>query len=522
MNCLLSILAAVGLLVPIQFSDLKFSCEDKDFSRLVADAADYFNAEFGEPGRFSHTVAPVCTIDKGYAYFGANSPSVKDVNFYEAAIQACRELDGTVDFSGIDYLSFIVPGPDEADGADELLFRSKCSKFSEAQVSLILDGKNFNDYLLVTETGIDGMFTGHGNLCHEFCHLLGLKDFYDTDGPLSGGYSEGFWGELSLMDTGNRRGNGHNPPHLCAAEREDLGIKGGEPLTVGNFILEPLEKNGRYLRFDTDRHGETWFLECREGGDLMLSRIDKSESEAGASDYFRRTLTAAERWQFNEINCRPGCECASGTFCPAGGMTLSIDTLALTSVSRSAEGISFKIIEPLKNMDVTPLQDAVIASWETGIPPDEISGIRIFCSAAGREVASKTLARSEGGGYFCIVDGLTPKTGYCLTIEIRAKDGYVVSRNRDFSTKALRGDSIPFIYLGRSGRNEDGSFRKGVPIPLRVVNATDAIRISWTFDAAAIVPDENGMFTPTRDGELRAQITFDGSSLTICKKINLR
>ena len=58
-----------------------------------------------------------------------------------------------------------------------------------------------------------------------------------------------------------------------------------------------------------------------------------SEDSAGYSDYYGRELSAAERWELDQINCRPDRQCAeivaadpsatdvSGLFLPQEGVT---------------------------------------------------------------------------------------------------------------------------------------------------------------------------------------------------------
>ncbi len=77
-----------------------------------------------------------------------------------------------------------------------------------------------DDYVLVPELSCAGGAIEIGVICHEYGHVLGLPDLYDTVG---GGAGIGGWG---LMGTGSWGGDGRTPssPSLpCAWSRRDLG-----------------------------------------------------------------------------------------------------------------------------------------------------------------------------------------------------------------------------------------------------------------------------------------------------------
>lgn len=118
--------------------------------------------------------------------------------------------------------------------------------------------------------GKDGKFrlAGIGMFCHEFGHVLGLVDLYNTEvraTEIRKGY---LWGTTSLMDNGCRNNEGRTPPNLNAIERDMLGIGNPEALAEGHYILEPIHENGRYLRFDTANEGEYfwWSVALRSAG----------------------------------------------------------------------------------------------------------------------------------------------------------------------------------------------------------------------------------------------------------------
>jgi len=480
---------------------------------LTADAQSYFNDQYKE-NRFSFTLSPTISLEKVYSYYGKNSSTEKDVQFYEAVISGCKQLESKLDFSKIDYLLFLVPGMDESDSGSADHFWSHQRTLSQSGKSLTLDGRSFDDYLVITELDESGSFTGTGNLCHEFCHILGLQDYYDTDGSGSGGYTNGLWGELCLMDSGNKRDKGHNPPVLCAHERECLGIPGGANLSEGDYLLRPLEETGEYLRLTDNSNLISYFLECRKGGELMLTRIDESDSPAGFSDRQNRILTAKERWKFNEVNCRPGNECAKGSLHPGEGKTLKLDSLAITEISIKTEGVQFRSVSPIRNISLNILQDAIVLNCESGFSQKEISFFKavLQCGTTYR-------CECEISDGMAIFKNLEEGSEYELIISVGTVDSELYERNISVKTKNQRENSLPFIYLDGNARNADGTFKKGSRLPLLTMNCTNARSIVWRFDGRIIDGDSKDSIILDSNGILSAEISDGDSSIIVSKQI---
>jgi immune inhibitor A len=102
---------------------------------------------------------------------------------------------------------------------------------------------------------------GIGTLCHEFCHTLGLPDFYPTVNNVKGdNQAMEYW---SLMDSGNYVSNGYAPVALNAWEREAFGWI--EIPTLDNdttLTIKPLDDGGTAYRIlnDYDDSGHEYFI----------------------------------------------------------------------------------------------------------------------------------------------------------------------------------------------------------------------------------------------------------------------
>ena len=140
---------------------------------------------------------------------------------------------------------------------------------------------------------------GIGTVCHEFSHVLGLPDFYDTDYSESGGESHhpGGW---DIMASGGDNNNGRNPVGYSFFERYALGW--ANPHTIkreGSYKLNPvnMSREGYILR--TPVRNEFFTIENRQktgwdaylpGHGMIVTRVDS---------------TNVNIWNQNMVNCNP-------------------------------------------------------------------------------------------------------------------------------------------------------------------------------------------------------------------------
>ena len=92
--------------------------------------------------------------------------------------------------------------------------------YSEAEC--VVGGKYIENYACSAELSYDETLCGIGTLCHEFGHVMGLPDLYDTDYDLN--YEEGLTpGTWDIMDAGSYNGDGHCPPNYDPWEKAFFG-----------------------------------------------------------------------------------------------------------------------------------------------------------------------------------------------------------------------------------------------------------------------------------------------------------
>ncbi len=550
MNFCTAIILAVFrmVVIPVQFEDREFIRTTEDIRASVQQAEDYFNSQPGLDDEYRFDLAPVITLPKPVAYYGANYSDRKDVLLHEAVRYACSK--SKIDFSpydndfdgSVDNVFLITAGFSEADGAAEEWIWPQFGQLKDHGGTGEAGGFTIDSFCVSTELSSDeeGIPTSApvGVFCHEFCHFLGLTDLYDTDGENSGGVAPGLW-NTGIMDNGCKS----SPvPGLCALDLELLGKGKCSKLTKGSHTLQPLGRTGEYFKCSAENENEFFLFECKEGRGLAIYHVDLSGQAAGWSDYYQKELTAAERWEFSQVNCRPDRQCATllaasdgpdGLFFPQGGRdSFSSDTdpafrfwdgstsaLALTEIRVNTDGsVSFDVKEPIVLNSCSIFQDAAIIRWTADTSIGDIDGYELeWSSLAGK--ASMTIPADAGS---CTVTGLTPQTPYRYTLRIRYTNGMSSSVCSSFITKVYRNDSHPYIYLKGSDRKADGRFEKGAKIPLRVFNAPEVSEVKWYFNGRRITTGPDGWYTITEEGTLKAEVIYDdGSTDVMTKEIRL-
>lgn len=546
--------------IPVEFQDIKFNNRLSETAATLLQAQKYFNDQFTPYRSYSFELLPVVTLPKNLYWYGANSTVRSDERIDQLARDAISLLQDR-DFSvydndgdgKIENICFIAAGGSESDGAGAEYIWPQHLTLRERGGVISVNGKTADSITVCTETSPLGTF------CHEFCHSLGLQDLYDTDGSGSGGTSKGLWGSLSIMDGGLKNNGGTTPPNFCAIELEQLGIGSPVPTSYGFHSLRPVNSSREYLKLNSDVENEYFLLECRNeagwdafigGKGLFIYHVDRSTNNSWYSDYYRRNLSASERWSSNQVNCRPDHQCAMvitaipGTgdlrkvsFPQEGRNSFGSETdpsfrywsgstsnLVIKDIAYLSDGsMGFNIITPIAVREISVFQDAAILSWSIDNTL-EVQKCEAACHPEGDHSAAKTLsvdAKSNGIGLFsATLEKLSPSTKYVAVIKLLCKDGTSYSVSNTFTTKSYQKESRPFIYLNFTNRNDDGSFPAGARLSLRVYNASNVEKLEWTFNNRYISTGTSGYWEVSGSGILEARLWYsDGSIEVIQKKI---
>lgn len=245
-------------------------------------------------------------LPQTYAYYGANDMYGSDRNAGEMIKDALDILDDQIDYSNYDrnddgYVDNVYVFYAGFGEADTMMENTIWPHSWQLQYALgytpEYDGVKVDKYATSNELSGDSSFDGIGTFCHEFAHVLGLPDLYETT------YSTGAFtpGEYSAMDSGPYNGNGYVPPTFSSYERYALEWLNPvlldhavtinvAPLTRGNVAYKiPANKDNakEYFLFE-NRQQESWD-EYIPGHGMIIWHIDYDE----------------QKWYYNQVNNTP-------------------------------------------------------------------------------------------------------------------------------------------------------------------------------------------------------------------------
>jgi len=281
----------------VQFADKKFisglpegeQCETQEQADMVGDFYDLFCnglrddagycteiGSFGaireffrdqSAGQFTpnfHVIGPV-TLDQGYAYYGKNSGSRKDVNikeFYKESLLKAQELqedwtifdnngDGTIDMA---FFIFAGEGENGGGGANTIWPKEEANGGT-------IEGVQYGCYACCNETYKEET-DGIGVFVHELSHALGLPDFYDYNYVA---YGLDYW---DVMDSGCYCQDGAHPCGYSAYEKDFMGwqpLITLSPEEAQHLVLAPQHAGGQaYKIVSPDNANEYFIIENRQ------------------------------------------------------------------------------------------------------------------------------------------------------------------------------------------------------------------------------------------------------------------
>ena len=521
-----------------------FNKEGYSFGGATGSVKEYFNAQFRGRTAFTFDVGPVVTLSKPVAEYGANDSDGNDKDAAGAVAEACRLSDADVDFSKYSGVYVVYAGGSPADGSasDDHIWPHSWDLRS-AGYNVKLDGRTISTYSMSSELSVSRdviTLCSIGTFCHEFSHMLGLMDEYDTDFEDSGGLDRGHY-ITSVMDVGVYNNDGNTPPMYNATELDLLGLVQTETIAAGHYDLAPITTEPRILRIDSGDECEYYLIEARSatlwdrfigGSGLLVYHVDMSGRPAGYSTTYDMEFTALQRWMYNEINARPDYLCsdlveawpdavdASGLFFPYstsnsfGGDTEpamcfrdgSEAVFALTGIQRGSGGtVSFRVTGPVTVDSQDILQEAAIFNWSVD-PGSGCTGCHIRLMHGEEELDSADISAFKTFHYAYTAKDLVSRESYLLEITCELQDGSRVTR-LPFETRAFAGKT--FIYIAEDGR-----------IPLRVYNAAGVDHVVWTLGGRSVKCGSDGFIPSGSRGELKAHVYYSsGDEEILIKKL---
>ncbi len=283
-----------ALVLLVEYSDVKFNrsyaVSPKDyFSKLMMEngfsqyggtgcAAEYFRDQSQEQFDPQFDVVGPITLDNNRNYYGANDPATGgiDKNAAQMVVHACEKADAQINFQDydndndgvVDNVFIFYAGQGEATyGPEDSVWPHSWDLFS-AGLTLQLDGVWINRYACSNEWKANTP-DGIGTFVHEFSHVLGLPDLYNTSGQQAS-YTPGPW---NVMDYGPYNNNGCTPPAFSAYERNAMGwidlkvLSGPQAVKLGHIA-----QTNEACIINTDKKNEFFLFENRQqtGWDKFL------------------------------------------------------------------------------------------------------------------------------------------------------------------------------------------------------------------------------------------------------------
>ncbi len=223
--------------------------------------------------------------------------------------EACSKLDSEIDFSQYDtdgdgtvdmfYVIFAGFGSNNT-GNDSRLVWPHASTMPANRY----DGVRLGRYACSTELYGTWMFScidGIGTICHEFSHVLGLMDEYDTDYSGSGGQSvdPGAW---SVMAGGSYNNYARTPVGYSMMQRYQSGFAVPKVISgPGTWTLGDIDASNAGYRINTSHAKEYFLLENRRKTGNKWNAYLPGEGML----IFRVDSTSTQPWSQNTINADP-------------------------------------------------------------------------------------------------------------------------------------------------------------------------------------------------------------------------
>jgi len=266
-------------------------------------AGQYFADQSNGAYRPQFDVFGPVTLSRNVAYYGTDIPGDEDgddEHATDAVVEACilANQQFTINWSDydsdndgyVDFVYVIYAGKGQADGGtSETIWPHNWSVESARQYGYCtytatqckVGGKKLDNYAMSGEMSGNSL-SGIGTLCHEFGHVMGLPDLYDTS------YGTNYKNCLTpndwnIMDGGSYNGDGHCPPNYDPWEKEFFGWhttvnlgNEGQNVTLyangtANYQAYQINASGSYVSPTTS--GVRYYIENRQavGWDAPLT-----------------------------------------------------------------------------------------------------------------------------------------------------------------------------------------------------------------------------------------------------------
>ncbi len=262
-------LAPRGLVILVNFTNSTFAEGNTrdEFDRMMNEPGytyqgatgsvrDYFTQQsFGKYQPIFDVVGPV-TLDTTYQYYGKDAGG-QDRRPGRMIADACIKADSEFDIdftqydnNGDDVVDFVFvfyAGHGQADcpTQSDLIWPHMSYVKDGGLITCVLDNKTINQYACSNEipVGQSSIHVGISTACHEFSHVMGLPDMYNTENT-----EQPTLGRWDVMDAGTYNNKGRTPPAYSGYERFYCGFT--TPVILNSpcdVSLTEIQRSGQVL-----------------------------------------------------------------------------------------------------------------------------------------------------------------------------------------------------------------------------------------------------------------------------------
>lgn len=489
-----------GICVPVNFSDypLRTSAETIDSLMnmpgykgygLPGSVRDYFHDMSQGQFEFSMTVLPPYTALCGREDYGKNATGCSDLKAEVYAYvlrtmgQAVNDYD--MDKDGyIDHISIIFAGQGQELNAGQtgLIWSHNgisggSTSYKQVSISCIAEIDNFENH-----PGIE-------TYCHEFGHVLGLPDHYDSDYETNGLCEHP--GVHDLMSANSASGK---PVPLSAFSRYELGwtqLKTLPDNAPGTYTLGDMLQENHALRVNTATPGLFYVLENRSaqnrwqyvdefGHGLLVFLVDSAWYREKSQYRFIPGPMGYSRYEGNKVNAyadHPGYKLIPANsetytdnpktaFYPFGGKYTRLDEAFLSGITEDGSMLSFcyrgegnSLLALTNRVEYTGERGQYIAYGETVRTSGLDCTERGFCygvlptpSVSGNKVTADTSADR----FSARIDLSHLAAGAVINVRAYAKAGdgsvvYGTAKRIELQDTAIK---VEGLYVARKAAND--------------------------------------------------------------------
>jgi M6 family metalloprotease-like protein len=301
-------------------------------------------------------VAGPFVASQNLAYYGANDANGYDLYPRELVAEAIDLANPTVNFANydndgngtVDGVYVIYAGYGEEAGAPANTIWAHAWALASPKTC---DGVTLQSYSCSSELrGTSGTSLCRiGVICHEFGHVLGSPDFYDTNYSTNGQYEgTGYW---DLMASGSWNNNGATPAHFTGLVKvrflnwaTETVLSSAGSITMYNAELDKYS----FYRVNTTTTNEYFFIENRQkqlfdayipGSGMIIYHVNSGMGTSGINITHPQKMYPVSQNATTEPNSTPSSYGSiNSTTCPWTGTGKSEFSDTSTPSSRSWAG----------------------------------------------------------------------------------------------------------------------------------------------------------------------------------------